>query len=305
MHQIRLYQSSWADAQRLMKRWGTWGDYEGSCTARSCRYTIEMADLSFFTLHTPRHAWVDWLLLHDHFNLYNFFGGRGAAFKTSFTVRDGTIWRESSAIGVVVASRKPRRDDVYDETLFVDGQSRQRLARTLEDPFRFLGSNEQLAQHPYYKVGRPGGCKINCQMASVTYSTHTPPKEIERLTAYNFSCFTRFHPCAELDDVLPAAKEWHLYKDEESNASALDPSSLPKAPCDISVWALARDARYVLAVKVLSAKRVTEQGSDREMANVRIVGSLKAPSPGRLEQLQRRIPSTAVIMSPRSSKPNI
>lgn len=91
MHQIRLYRSSWADAQQLMKRWGKWGYYEGSCTAQSCRYTIEMADLSFFTPHTPRHAWIDWLLLHDHFNLYYWLGGRGAAFKTSFTVQDGTI----------------------------------------------------------------------------------------------------------------------------------------------------------------------------------------------------------------------
>ena len=25
MHRIRLYQSNWADAQRLMHRWGEWG----------------------------------------------------------------------------------------------------------------------------------------------------------------------------------------------------------------------------------------------------------------------------------------
>jgi hypothetical protein len=28
MHQIRLYQSTWGDAQRLMHRWGAWGHYE-------------------------------------------------------------------------------------------------------------------------------------------------------------------------------------------------------------------------------------------------------------------------------------
>jgi hypothetical protein len=36
-----------------------------------------------------------------------------------------------------------------------------------------MGPDEDLARHPYYKVGRPGGCKPNCQMASVNYSTHT------------------------------------------------------------------------------------------------------------------------------------
>lgn len=38
MHQIRLYQSTWADAQRLMYKWGAWGHYDGSCTAVECRY---------------------------------------------------------------------------------------------------------------------------------------------------------------------------------------------------------------------------------------------------------------------------
>ena len=37
MHQIRLYQSTWADALRLMHRWGAWGHYDGSCTAAEIR----------------------------------------------------------------------------------------------------------------------------------------------------------------------------------------------------------------------------------------------------------------------------
>ena len=32
MHQIRLYQTTWADAQRLMHHWGAWGQYDGPCT---------------------------------------------------------------------------------------------------------------------------------------------------------------------------------------------------------------------------------------------------------------------------------
>ena len=37
MHQIRLYQSTWADAQWLMVRWGAWRHYDGSCTAERIR----------------------------------------------------------------------------------------------------------------------------------------------------------------------------------------------------------------------------------------------------------------------------
>jgi hypothetical protein len=275
MHQIRLYQSTWADAQRLMHRWGAWGHYDGSCAAESCKYEIEMDSIAFYNPLVPRQAWLDWLLARDRFNVYQWFGGRGAAFKASFTVHNGTIWRESTAISVTVPRRRMRKDNDFDSTLSVGAVSFQRLHRTLENPFVYMGGAEGLAQHPYYKVGRPGGCMINCQIGVVYYSTHTPPAEIERLTLYDFSCFTRFNPCAELEDLLPAAKEWHLYNNEDE----LKQSPLREKPCDIPLWALARDARYVLAVEPLSTKIVKEGGYDREMAKVRVLSSIKEPAP--------------------------
>ena len=138
-----------------------------------------------------------------------------------------------------------------------------------------MGGDEQLAGHPYYKVGRPSGCKINCEIGVVYYSTYTPPAEIMRLTSYDFSCFTRFKPCTELEDLLPAANEWHLYQKE----SKVTQSSLPEAPCNIPAWAQARDARYVLAVEALSAKIVKDGNYHHEVAKVRVVSSLKEPAP--------------------------
>jgi hypothetical protein len=278
MHQIRLYQSTWADAQRLMHRWGAWGHYDGSCIVASCKYRIEMDSIAFYSPHVPRHAWLDWLLIHDRFNLYQWFGGRGSAFLATFTVHDGTIWRESTAIGVSVPRRRIRRDNDFDLFLSISAGSYQRLHRTIENPFLHMSGAEGLAGHPYYKVGRPDGCMINCQIGAVYYSTHTPPSEIERLTSYDLSCFTRFKPCAEIEDLLPAAKEWHLYKEDE-----LQQSSSPEKPCDIPVWALARDARYVLAVEALSAKMLNDHEDygelHHEAARVRIVSSLKEPAP--------------------------
>jgi hypothetical protein len=295
MHQIRLYQSTWANAQQLMHRWGAWGHYDGTCTAASCNYKIEMDSIAYYN-HVPRHAWLDWLLGHNRFNLYSWFGGRSSAFKASFTVQDGTIWRQNTAIGVSVPRRTMRRDNDFDWFLSVGAGSYQRLHRTIEDPFLFMGGAEGLSQHPYYKVGRAGGCMINCQMGVAYYSTHTPPAEIVRLTSYNFSCFTRFNPCMKIEDLLPAAKEWHLYDEYDSNPSVTSPpprpefnpsvskqSPLPEKPCDIPVWAIARDARYVLAVEALSTEivKVHEDYGDyhREVAKVRVVSSLKEPAP--------------------------
>jgi hypothetical protein len=257
-----------------MHRWGAWGHYDGSCTAASCTYQIEMDSIAWYNPRIRRHAWLDWFLTHDRLNLYSWFGGRGSAFRASFTVHDGSIWREGAMIGVSVPSGRMRRDDDYDRSLSVGAESYQRLHRTIENWEPFIGPEDQLAQHPYYKVGRPGGCEINCQIGVVYYSTHTPPAEIERLTSYDFSCFTRFNPCAELDDLLPAAKEWHLYKADEQQQS-----SLPERPCDIPIWALARDARYVLAVEALSAKIAKEREYDTEVAKVRILSSMKEPAP--------------------------
>jgi hypothetical protein len=202
-------------------------------------------------------------------------------------------------MGVSVPRRRIRtgNNDDFDWSLSVGAGSYQRLHRTLENPFLFMGGAEGLSQHPYYKVGRPGGCMINCQMGVVYYSTHTPPAEIVRLTSYNFSCFTRFNPCMKIEDLLPAAREWHLYDNAyDSSPSVPKPPPqpefkpsvskqipLPEKPCDIPVWALARDARYVLAVEALSTKiaKVHEEYGDyrREVAKVRVVSSLKEPAP--------------------------
>jgi hypothetical protein len=298
MHQIRLYQSNWADAQRLMERWGAWGHYDGSCTAASCKYEIEMDSIAYYNPRIPRHAWLDWLLAHDRLNLYQWFGGRVSVFHASCTVHDGTIWRKGTWMGASVPRRRMRRitgpdtilnDDDFDWTLSVGAVSSQRLQE-----FGFMKySEDELAQHPYYKVGRPGGCMVLCQMVVAYYSTHTPPAEIERLTSYNFSCFTRFNPCMHIEDLLPAAREWHLYDSEyESGPTVPVPKERPLAeysmpkppPCSkIPIWAQARDARYVLAVEVLSTKivKVHEDYGEylREVAKVRVVSSLKEPAP--------------------------
>ena len=129
---------------------------------------------------------------------------------------------------------------------------------------------------------------ILCQTVSVFYSTHTPPAEIERLTSYDFSCFTRFNPCARIVDLLPAAEEWHLYDSKyESSPTVPVPPPRPESspyvpeplpPCsNIPVWAQARDARYVLSVEALSTEIVKNREDyrefHREVGKVRVEGA--------------------------------
>jgi len=292
MHQIRLYQSTWGDAQRLMHRWGGWGYYDGSCTTASCKYEIEMDSIVRYNPRVPRHAWLVSLLTHDRFNLYQWFGGRVAVFHASFTVHDGTIWRESTWMGVSVPRRRMRRHTDVDTILNFDDFRLDTLCWRRESPAASSDSDESMAGHPYYKVGRPDGCKILCQIVSVYYSTRTPPAEIERLTSYDFSCFTRFNPCARIVDLLPAAEEWHIYDNKYESSPTVPmprprpfpgpPAPLPIPCSNIPVWAQARDARYVLTIEALSTKIVKNQENDREyrkVTKVRVVNSLKEPAP--------------------------
>jgi len=250
MHQVRLYQSTWTDAERLMQRWGAWGHYDGTCSAAECRYQIALTDISYSKF------W--WPMQHGGFRVYSWFGGRAARLLVSFTVHDGTIWRETAGISVTASPKLLSAADEFPLTLMVLTKSRQRLRRT-EDDWWIMGADDQLAVHPYYKAGRPGGCKINCEEAVVTYSTRTPPAEIERLTSFNLSCLTQFPSCMELEQLLPAAKDWGLYHEKEN--SAMQATAGPTRPCDIPLWAIARDTRYALVVEGLSTTNVTKPGT--------------------------------------------
>jgi hypothetical protein len=61
--------------------------------------------------------------------------------------------------------------------------------------------------------------------------------------------------CRALEDLLPAANRWHLYHEDELYALQQKENPSPPKSCDIPLWALARDARYVLVVEAVSIKR--------------------------------------------------
>jgi len=179
------------------------------------------------------------------------FGGHIAALRTIFTVQGGVILRESAIILVGVAPELSHFGEMNSGySLIIETKSRQNLLHS--NGFdRILGSYEQLADHPYYKVGTPSGC-TNCFAAYVVYSTHTPQAEIDRLTDFDFSCFTRFGKCQWLGDLLPVAWEWRLYSWFEPGYTLQMEVPEPPRPCDIPLWVLGRDYNTVFAVKALS-----------------------------------------------------
>ncbi|MGB8260496.1 MAG: hypothetical protein WCE75_09100 [Terracidiphilus sp.] len=271
MHQIRLYQSTWADAERLMHEWGAWGHYDGTCTAADCRYVIELTDVQWSDRQTSHSAWVDWLMLHDRLDLLSRLGGRRAKAFGAFTVHTGAIWRESMGVAISVPRWQDTEKPIYEKTLWARADSRQKLRNARDNPW-VLGDDEQLAEHPYYKMGRPGGCKVNCQAAVVTFSTRAPTEEIEQLSSYDLSCLTRYFACQTLEEILPAARPWRLYhEDEGAPAGTGDRAS--RGSCRIPLWALARDQQNVLLGEFPG--RISRYDEDRSLATVHFLGALK------------------------------
>ena len=266
--QIKLHQSTWQDAQELMHRWGAWGHYDGSCTASDCRYTIVVESA------TPREQRGLYQRL-SQFRLnwiYSVLGGRYFRFFAGFIVQDGAVWRTDIAAMVEIPLYANKGD--IGEVLVASAKSRSVL-HTIATGGWVLGDDEQLAQHPWYKAGRPGGCTF-CMSSDVTYSEQTPQAEIRRLTSLNLSCITQIIPCTKVEDLMPAARDWHLY-----DHYYLGPSSTN--PCDIPLWALGREATEALAVETIYAKNTEgdphTRNRQRQLLQVKVLESLKGPSP--------------------------
>jgi hypothetical protein len=201
---LKLRQSNWLEAERLISRWGKYGHYEGHCDASFCRYSIG--------LNSPAMALGNagfWRHLDNHFVrliapfIFDYSGGRLATLLTTIVVQDSVVLRKSAVF-------------IYDVPSTSSGSSGYSLIATSRATSRLtsggwpLIGSEQLAEHPFYAVTRPGGCSF-CLMANVTFTPDTPDPEMRRLTTFNLNCITRLRPCRYLEDIYPAAEDWHLY----------------------------------------------------------------------------------------------
>jgi len=276
MHRIRLYQTTWAEAQELMRKWGAWGHWDGKCTAEDCEYAIVVGDGLWGLRGDKGLGWFERVLILPRG--YGLFGGRLAGLRAGFTVHNGTIWRLSEKIVVDVppglfSLGQPNMD----YGLLVDVKSRQQLNRETHGD-RILGGMEGLAEHPYFVAGSPGGCE-NCLAGEVTYSTRAPQWQIDELSEFNLSCFTQFRACKLLPELYPADSHWQEMGwmfDFGRPRKAKVPSA---ADCDIPVWALGRDFNSVSEVEAIAAESVRDEryGDPQlmEKVSVKVLSTLK------------------------------
>jgi hypothetical protein len=245
IREIQMGKSTWADAQRLMTRWGAWGAYEGSCSAERCEYRIEMDDsLSVFLV---RHAWLG--------ESYRWLGGRGAAIVGSFTVRSGVIWGKSFLVQLDV-----RSTDGGDYALTADATS---VSRFSDEPV------EWIIRNPEYYVGIPGACE-DCKSIYARFTPFADPGIVRALmTDINLECLTRYFSCTNESDIMPAT--WKQVIAERKQGYDADAGRSCRFPLEI----LGRDPRYVAIVEVISNRFPKEWGGQSQATTFRLVEQLK------------------------------
>lgn len=232
---IHPHKSSWQDAQVLMKRWGRSGHAETACSPESCIYQITVGNIRGNFRLGMGDAWVRFRLL----------------------IHDNIVEQTSAEFWLVVPG---------DVLIF-----REKNVPSLDESSYFV---EQLADHPFYIVTRPGGALG--QIANVQYSTDIPQSDLNKLTAFNLGCITSFRPCVWLEDVLPVAKQWNLYG-HPSAPPAPDHTKdhFTLKPCRIPIWALGRDTKKAITGDAISTVRQKlDDGIYYEGAGLRVVSSI-------------------------------
>jgi len=287
---LKLRRSNWLEAERLISRWGKYGNYEGHCDASFCRYSIGLSS-SERTLERWFFAKIPANYLNNHFvyrtaslfyTLWEHLQVRSVTVRATFVVQDSVVLRKSAVF-------------IYDVVPTFSGSSGYSLIATSRATSRLtsggwpLIGSEQLAEHPFYAVTRPGGCTF-CLMANVTFTPDTPDPEMRRLTTFNLNCITRLRPCRYLEDIYPAAENWHLYdgtvggRPLPPNQAHTEQASLPLA-CRVPLFARGREAGQILSVTALSESQERQPGEVTEKATVRLNGVLKGETgykPGEL-----------------------
>jgi hypothetical protein len=285
MHSVRLRQSSWKDAQRLMTRWGRWGHYDGACTSEDCSYVITLHNLTVVANNNV----AEWPSQATYFLsafrlLPRQWGGGLREMQAMFLVQDGLIVRSGIVIDMTQSPfAKGAQPVCCGAELIMSVRSQASLGM----PERW--EEERRSRHPDYTTWRPGGCSF-CLMGRVIYADSLPSEEAAKLSDFQLSCATRWSSCLTLEQLDPAAHAWHLYETPWGDP----PEGITVRPmpigCAIPLYALGRDADRIVSVEALEDGKNLGEDTDGivyESSHVRVLASLKGGSPWPIGSIQK------------------
>lgn len=285
IHSLRYGHSDWRDAQVLMARWGRWGHYDGTCTTADCLYVITLDNATVPADHNV----AEWVLgAQYYFSAFRLlprqWGGGLRLFQGMFLVQNGLVVRSGVAIDMTPSP-------------FAKGAQPACCGSELIMSVRSQGSlgipgwpqEEGRSRHPDYVTWRPGGCTF-CFMGRVTYAASMPVEEAVRLSDFQLSCATRWSSCLTLEELDPAAHDWHLYGSPWGDPPEKATPKRHATGCTLPLYTLGRDADQIISVEALEDGVSLGEDSDgigRERSRVKVISEVKGHSPWALQSTQK------------------
>ena len=255
IREIQMGKSTWADAQRLMHRWGNWGRWQGACNPVDCEYQIAMEDVSHalpisfwtesgFETRVEGHEYARWQL-----RSYSILGGRVSQVYATFHVKKDIVWTKSYT---VLTSRNSWERGAYDELV---GDAEGTTHFTPQDDFPLL------AQHPEYSIRAAGPCEgchdgacTICEMIRASFTPFVDTGVVTQLFDFNLSCISSWHECEEPREIIPSAWRIYIAEQKEFERSPRTVDVRDWRSCNLPVEMIGRDYRYALQVEAVSVK---------------------------------------------------
>ncbi|HEX4322600.1 MAG TPA: hypothetical protein VHZ52_16925 [Acidobacteriaceae bacterium] len=256
IRQLQMDKSTWADAQRLMTRWGSWGKYEGTCSEQRCSYQIELDDLYgtilAFDKRGSKLADLLKICCMRLWRPYELLGGRTEMVVGRFEVIEGVIRGKDFVLGIEVHDSNAQES--WDYLLFGSATTAWRTGD--------FGRPLNIA-HPEYVIGRPGGCE-GCENIYAKYTPYADPNEVNKLLDFNLDCLTQLISCRHPADIMPSV--WKRYQIEEAiYESAIRANPESAFPCAPSLEFLGRDRANVVVAKVDSVQSHDDQNLEIDL----------------------------------------
>jgi len=282
---LELPKTPWHEAQIEFQRWRANSEFGSQCNAQKCSLTVTLDQIVLGYL-TQRNVFIrlddyfrwrlnlaydtgpfvrlEWVL----FRVYLRIGGHPARVVATVGMRDGIVW--SKGFSVFIETYAQEVSGFFGST----PGSYTLIGETHSVPrFDYFGTNwidAQLRLHPDYLIGRPGGC-TTCVLGWAKFTPYTEPAEVHRLMQLDLSCLTRWHPCLNQMDIMPAA--WAHYLEDQSRLDALR-DHLACSPSIIEL--LGRDSTNMATGEILGYRERVDNGGHQHVGTrIRVLERLK------------------------------
>lgn len=258
IRQLELRKSTWADAQKLMTRWGAWGHYDGSCTAAECEYQIVLTNASYVaTLHDglPHLTPFD-----DGRDRKRPIVGHPISVVAGFNVLDGVVWGKSFSVLLEFPHPFSFKGAERPDSLLMGATSASRLSHQ-----RWPSS---FALHGDYLIGARQREGLIISFANFT--PYADPTDVRRLMDINLACITRWLPCREQKEIMPAASRQQVAEEEKLGAIRRS------GGCEFPRAALGRETEEAALAEVIAVRGETDAtGESSQNVSFRLEGRLK------------------------------